>query len=90
MVRHGMETTHKQQTRALAGSKYMDWLNSERCLYVIQARVQGGGAQGAWPPPQKLKSKKKKKKKVIRANFKLFHLYFATFSVQTIIFSSIF
>ena len=54
---------------------------------LCQARVQGGGSQGACPPPpQKLKSKKK----VIRANFKLFHLYFATFLVENAIFSSIF
>ena len=31
-----------------------------------------------------------KQKKVIRANFKLFHLYFATFLVGNIIFSAIF
>ena len=34
--------------------------------------------------------KQKKKKKVIRANIKLFHLYFATFLVENIIFSAIF
>ena len=57
-----------------------------------QARVQGGGAQGAWAPPRnwKAKKKKKEKKKVIRANFELFHLYFATFLVENIIFSAIF
>ena len=38
-----------------------------------------GGAEGVWPPPRK---------KVIRANFKLFHLYFATFLVKNIIFSA--
>ena len=31
-----------------------------------------------------------KQKNVIRANFKLFHLYFATFLVGNIIFSAIF
>ena len=59
-------------------------------LYLMcvcaQARVQGG-AQGAWPP---LEIKKQKKKKVIRANFKLFHLYIATILVENIIFSPIF
>ena len=39
------------------------------------------GAEGVW----KLKSPKK----VIRANFKLCHLYFATFLVKNIIFSAI-
>ena len=43
----------------------------------------GGGAKGPGPPPLEIekqkKKKKKKKKKVIRANIKLFHLYFATF-----------
>ena len=47
-----------------------------------QARVQGG----TWaPPPLEIE---KQKKKVIRANFKLFHLYFATFLVDNIIFSA--
>ena len=41
---------------------------------------RGGGAA----PPRNCK------KKVIRANFKLFHLYFATFLVGNIIFSAIF
>ena len=39
--------------------------------YIIQARVQGGGL----PPPLEIE----KPKKIIRANIKLFHLYFATF-----------
>ena len=34
------------------------------------------------------KQKKKKKKKVIRANIKLFHLYFATFLVENVFFSA--
>ena len=46
-----------------------------------------GGGQGAWPPPP---LEIEKQKKVIRANFKLFHLYFATFLVENIIFSAIF
>ena len=50
----------------------------------MQARVQGGG--GLEIEKQK---KKKKKKKVIRANIKLFHLYFATFLVENIIFSQL-
>ena len=52
-----------------------------------QARVQGGA------PPleiEKQKKKKKKKKKVIRANIKLFHLYFATFLVQNVFFPASF
>ena len=53
-----------------------------------QERVQGG-PRGLGPPPLEIE-KQKKKKKVIRANFKLFHLYFATFLVQNIIFSAIF
>ena len=48
----------------------------------------GGGPKGPGPPPRNSKAKKKKKK-VIRANFKLFHLYFATFLVENIIFSAI-
>ena len=53
----------------------------------IQARV-GGGGQGIWAPPPPLEIEKQKK--VIRANFKLFHLYFATFLVKNLIFSAIF
>ena len=51
-----------------------------------QARVQGG-PKGPGPPSLKIKKQKKIK---IRANFKLFHLYFATFLVENIIFSAIF
>ena len=51
-----------------------------------QARVQGGGPRGLGPP---LKIEMQKKKKVIGANLKLFHLYYATFLVQNIIFSAI-
>ena len=40
--------------------------------------------EGAWAPP--LEIEKQKKKKVIRANIKLFHLYFATFLVKNVIF----
>ena len=43
--------------------------------YRLQAGVQGGG--GA------------KKRSSIRANFELFHLYFAIFLVENIIFSAI-
>ena len=50
-----------------------------------QARVQGGG-RGARPPLEI----EKPQKMVIRTNFKLFHLYFATFLVRNIIFSAIF
>ena len=39
---------------------------------------------------KKKKKKKNNKKKVIRANFKLFHLCFATFLAKNIIFSAIF
>ena len=54
-------------------------------------RVSRGGAQGAWAPRLEIeKQKKKKKKKVIRTNIKLFHLYFATFLVENIIFSASF
>ena len=52
----------------------------------MQARVQGGGARGLPPPPLEIE----KQKQVIRANLKLCHLYFATFSVGSIIFSAIF
>ena len=46
----------------------------------------GGGKVPAPPPPLEIE----KQKKVIRANLKLCHLYFATFSVGSIIFSAIF
>ena len=45
-----------------------------------------GACPGA-PPPLEIE---KQKKKVIRANIKLFHLYFATFLVENIIFSASF
>ena len=54
----------------------------------MQARVQGGGPKGPGPPLEI--EKPKKKKKVIRANIKLFHLYFATFLVENVIFSASF
>ena len=58
---------------------------------LTQARVQGGGPKGPGPPPLEIeKQKKKKKKKVIRANIKLFHLYFATFLVENVFFSASF
>ena len=56
-------------------------------------RVSRRAGPGARAPPlefEKQKKKKKKKKKVIRANIKLFHLYFATFLVENIIFSASF
>ena len=50
------------------------------CVGILeQARVQRGGPKGPGPPLEI--EKQKKKKKVIRANFKLFQLYFATFLV---------
>ena len=60
-----------------------------RTGHIKPGACPGGGAQGAWPPPP-LEIEKQKKKKVIRANIKLFHLYFATFLVENIIFSAIF
>ena len=51
----------------------------------------GGGPKGPGPPLAIEKQKKKtKKKKIIRANFRLFHLYYATFLVENIILSAIF
>ena len=50
-----------------------------RTHYTSGACPGGGGPRGL-PPPLEIK------KKVIRANFKLFHLYFATFLVENIIF----
>ena len=55
----------------------------------ISGACPGGGAQGAWAPPP-LEIEKQKKKKVIRANIKLFHLYFATFLVENVFFSASF
>ena len=54
-----------------------------RPVMSTQARVQGGGGPRGLPPPLEIE---KQKKKVIRANFKLFHLYFATFLVENVIF----
>ena len=51
---------------------------------------RGGGPKGPGPPLEIEKQKKKKKKKVIRANMKLFHLYFATFLVENVFFSASF
>ena len=62
---------------------------SKRVSSGAQARVQGGGPKGPRPPLE-IEKQKKKKKKVIRANIKLFYLYFATFLVGNIIFSAIF
>ena len=59
---------------------------SYQFIGILQARVQGG-AQGAWPPPLEIE---KAQKNVIRANIKLFRLYFATFLVENVIFSASF
>ena len=58
-------------------------------MCLSQAHVQRGGPRGLAPPPE-IEKQKKREKKVIRANIKLFHLYFATFLVENIIFSAIF
>ena len=56
-------------------------------VHYSQARDQGPGP----PPPIKIeKQKKKKKKKGHQRKFKVFHLYFATFLVENIIFSAVF
>ena len=57
-------------------------------LVIHSGACPGGGGQGAKEIEKQ--KKKKKKKKVIRANIKLFHIYFATFLVENIIFSAIF
>ena len=70
----------------MIGTRYLHDMNT------ICRRVSRGRAKGPGPPPP-LEIKKpppKKKKKVIRANIKLFHLYFATFLVENILFSAIF
>ena len=56
----------------------------------VLRRVSRGGGQGACPPPLEIEKQKKKKKKIIRANIKLFHLYFATFLVENVFFSASF
>ena len=66
---------------------YLCFLSSK--WLPIQARVQGS-PEGPGPPPPLEIEKQKKKKKVIRANIKLFHLYFATFLVEIVIFSASF
>ena len=58
---------------------------SRECPDSSDLRRVSWGAQGTCPPP--LEIKKTNKKKVIRANVKLFHLYFATFLVENVIFS---
>ena len=55
--------------------------------YLYSGACPGGGPKGPGPPPLVIE---KQKKKVIRANIKLFHLYFATFLVENIIFSASF
>ena len=57
----------------------------QQFIITIQACVQGG--QGARPPSLEIV---KPKKKVIKANFKLFHPYFASFLIGNDIFSAIF
>ena len=65
--------------------------NRRWCVVKQPGACPGGGPRGLGPPPLEIeKQKKKKKKKVIRANIKLFHLYFATFLVENIIFSASF
>ena len=66
---------------------------SHEILILDTGACPGGGPKGPGPPPleiEKQKKKKKKKKKVIRANIKLFHLYFATFLVENVFFSGSF
>ena len=53
---------------------------------VMELRRRAIKRSGACP--EKLKSKKKKKKR--SSEIKLFHIYFATFLVENIIFSAIF
>ena len=56
-------------------------------LLAYYRRVSRGGPRGLGPPPP-LEIEKSKEKKVIRANIKLFRLYFATFLVKNVIFSA--
>ena len=57
-----------------------------RSSNLLVRRVSRGGPKEPAPPPLEIKQQKKG----IRANFKLFYLYFATFSLENIIFSAIF
>ena len=59
--------------------------NALCCFALHRARVQGGGGPRGLDPPLEIE---KQKKKIIRANFRLFHLSFATFSVENIMFSA--
>ena len=59
-------------------------------VYMEYAGACPGGGPRGLAPPLEIEKQKKKKKKVIRANIKLFHLYFATFSAENIIFSASF
>ena len=54
-------------------------------LLAYYRRVSRGGPRGLGPPPLEIE---KEKKKVIKANIKLFRLYFATFLVKNVIFSA--
>ena len=54
-------------------------------MTVTNSRCVSGG-KGPAPPPLDIE----KQKKVIRANFKLVHLYFAPFLVRNIILSATF
>ena len=55
--------------------KFLEWVT-----LVLLAPHEFSQMAGTCPGPPPLEIEKpKKKRKVIRANFKLFHLYFATF-----------
>ena len=72
-------------------NNFTDQFNHPEALthaHTNQARVQGGGPKEPGTPLEI--EKKKRKKKVIRANFNLFYLYFATFLVENVIFSATF
>ena len=78
--------TNKWIKDLIAGRNQRVVLDGEKSYNQARVHVQGGGPRGLAPPPP---LEIKKQKKVIRANFKLFHLYLATFFVK-ISFSQLF
>ena len=72
----------------LSSSIKLDDRNVAFTDYLPGACPGWGCPRGPPPPPPPIEIEKQKKG--IRANFKLFHLYFATFLVENRTFSSIF
>ena len=64
-------------------------INENDKIVHMSGACPGGGPRGLPPPPLEIE-KQKKGHQSKYANIKLFHLYFATFLVENIIFSASF